>query len=525
VNVAEALLAQARARPHAPAILAGRPASDLTFAELDVASARLAGFLRAHGLDPGDVTLVFQPLTPALYVTLVAIFRLGAIAMFLDPSGGRADIERCCRLEPPRALIATPKAHLLRLLSPALRRVPLKFSTGASLPGARGLQSARLRPPLRGVEPCAADTPALLTFTSGSTGQPKAALRTHGFLMAQHHTLERTLALRPGQIDLATLPIVVLANLGSGVTTLLPDADLRRPGAIRPGPVLEQIRRHRPARTAASPAFFERLLEASPLERAALSCLERIFTGGAPVFPPLLDALAEAAPGAHVAALYGSTEAEPIAHLERREVSAEDREAMRAGRGLLAGYPVEELDVAVLADEWGRPRASLSAEALRASRLPPGQAGEIVVSGGHVLPGYLRGIGDEETKFRVDGTVWHRTGDAGWLDERGRLWLLGRCAARIEDERGTVYPFAVECAAAGQPGVRRSAFVAHRGRRLLLVEPLAGGPRPDLERLRASLAWAHLHDVRCVERLPVDRRHNAKIDYVTLGRLLDRGRL
>jgi acyl-CoA synthetase (AMP-forming)/AMP-acid ligase II len=211
--------------------------------------------------------------------------------------------------------------------------------------------------------------------------------------------------------------------------------------------------------------------------------------------------------------------------VERGELSPGDREAMRGGRGLLAGHPVPEVDVAVLADQWGRPRAPLSAEALRGARLPPGQAGEIVVSGGHVLPGYLRGVGDEETKFRVDGTVWHRTGDAGWIDERGRLWLLGRCAARIEDERGTLYPFAVECAAAGTPGVRRSAFVAHRGRRLLLVEPSADGARPDLDRLRASLAWAHLHEVRVVERLPVDRRHNAKIDYVTLARLLDQGRI
>jgi acyl-CoA synthetase (AMP-forming)/AMP-acid ligase II len=525
VNVAAALVAQARARPHAPALVAGRPPAALTFAELDEQSARLAAFLRGQGLRRGDVTLVFQPLAPSLYVTLVALFRLGAIAMFLDPSGGRADLERCCRLEPPQALIATPRAHLLRLLAPALRRIPLKFATGAALPGAAGLRGARGADPLAELEPCAPEAPALLTFTSGSTGQPKAALRTHGFLTAQHHVLERTLALQPGEIDLATLPIVVLANLGSGVTTLLPDADLRRPGEIDPGPVLAQVRAHGPVRTAASPAFFERLLGADPREREALTGLRRVFTGGAPVFPSLLDALADAAPRAEVVALYGSTEAEPIAHLERREISAEDRQAMRAGRGLLAGHPVAEVDVAVLADRWGCPRAPLSAEDLRAARLPPGACGEIVVSGGHVLPGYLRGVGDDETKFRVDGTVWHRTGDAGCLDERGRLWLLGRCAARIEDARGTLYPFAVECAVAGAPGVRRSAFVSHAGRRLLLVEPRTDGPPPDLAALRASLAWARLDDVRPVGRLPVDRRHNAKIDYVTLRRLLDRGRL
>lgn len=523
MNVAEALLAQARVRPHDPAIVARREGATVTFGQLEEASARRASFLRGAGLRPGDVTLVFQPVSPGLYATLIAIFRLGAVAMFLDPSGGREDIDRCCALEPPQALIATPKAHLLRLFSSALRRVPLKFSAGPPMPGARGLGAARRASPLAGVEPRGPDDPALLTFTSGSTGRPKAALRTHGFLLAQHRVLEKTLELRPGEMDLATLPIFVLANLGSGLTTLLPDADLRRPGSIDPGPVLEQIRRHRPHRTAASPAFLERLLEGARGDGRRLSGLDRIFTGGAPVFPRLLDALAEIAPEARIAALYGSTEAEPIAHLERREITADDRAAMRAGRGLLAGRPVEEVRIAILPDRWGRPVEALSSESLGQAMLPRGQAGEIVVSGDHVLKGYLRGIGDEETKIRVDGAVWHRTGDAGWLDDCGRLWLLGRCSARIEDERGTVYPFAVECAASEMTGVGRTAFVSHRGRRVLLVEPAREGCPPDVSALRSALDWARLDEARLVRRLPVDRRHNAKIDYVALARLLDRG--
>jgi acyl-CoA synthetase (AMP-forming)/AMP-acid ligase II len=523
VNVAEALVAQARARPHDAAIVAGRRGDTVTFAELEQASARRAGFLREAGLGPGDVTLVFQPISADLYVTLIAIFRLGAVAMFLDPSGGRAEIDRGCAVQAPRALIATPKAHLLRLLSPALRRVPLKFSTGPMVPGARWMGAARHAPRFERVEPRTPEAPALLTFTSGSTGQPKAALRSHGFLLAQHRVLERTLELRPGGADLTTLPIFVLANLGSGLTTLLPDADLRRPGSIDPRPVLAQIRRHRPHRTAASPAFLERLLEGARAEGGRIAGLERIFTGGAPVFPRLLDALAEAAPQARIAALYGSTEAEPIAHLERSEITADDRAAMRSGRGLLAGRPVDEVRVAILPDRWGQPPAPMSCESLLAESLPRGEAGEIVVSGDHVLAGYLGGVGDEETKIAVDGAVWHRTGDAGYLDEGGRLWLLGRCAARIEDDRGTVYPFAVECAASGEGGVQRTAFVAHRGRRVLLVEPQSGGSRPDLSALGAALGWARLDDVRLVPRLPVDRRHNAKIDYVALARLLDRG--
>src|SRR6185503_8477337 len=98
--------------------------------------------------------------------------------------------------------------------------------------------------------------------------------------------------------------------------------------------------------------------------------------------------------------------------------------------------------------------------------LESGEVGEIVVSGAHVLSGYLQGRGDEETKFRVDDAIWHRTGDAGWLDAQGRLWLLGRCAARIADERGTLWPFAVECAAQQNAAIRRAALVSDEGQRL-----------------------------------------------------------
>src|SRR5690606_13620726 len=143
----------------------------------------------------------------------------------------------------------------------------------------------------------------------------------------------------------------------------------------------------------------------------------------------------------------------------RSEIDAADRDAMVGGRGLLAGRVVDSLGLAILPEQWGTPIAPMSSEAFAASRLPPGHPGAIVVSGAHVLRGYLGGAGDEETKFRVGDEIWHRTGDAGWLDDRGRLWLLGRCAAHVRDERGGFYPFSIECAAVETLGVRRAAAV------------------------------------------------------------------
>ena len=521
MNVAALLHAQATLRPDAPAIIErrGGRTRTTTFAALDRAAAQAAALLRREGLAPGDAALVLHPVSSDLYVALAALLRLGLVAMFLDPSAGRAHVERCCALVPPRALIASPKAHALRIISPGLRRIPHKFSVGPALPGAtrwggNGLTS------WDAFEDCKPDAAALLTFTSGSMGWPKAAVRTHGFLLAQYRVLEQSLALAPGEVDLVTLPIVLLANLASGVTSLIPDADLRRPGAIDPAPVVDQIQAHRPVRTAASLAFLDRLAGYCAPRRIALSSFTRIYSGGAPVFPRMLDEFQGMAPQAEVCAVYGSTEAEPIAHVARSQMHANDIEAMYAGRGLLVGRPVPAIQLRILPDRWGTPIGPYTDEALAAVSLPPGAPGEIVVSGAHVLSGYLHGEGDKEAKFTVGGSIWHRTGDAGYLDAKGRLWLLGRCAARIAD----LYPFSVEGAVLRYAAIHRAAVVAHRGERVLLVQWDARATRVDLAEIREYLTWAKLDAVIAVPEIPLDKRHNAKVDYPAAQRLLERVR-
>ncbi|MEM6337938.1 MAG: AMP-binding protein, partial [Bacteroidota bacterium] len=362
------------------------------------------------------------------------------------------------------------------------------------------------------------EKPALLTFTSGSTGRPKAAVRTHGFLAEQHRVLERHLALHPGEPALVTLPVFALAHLASGQPTIIADADLRRPGYIDPEPVFRQINRWKPTRVAASPAFFERLIEYAERTGTPLPVAGALHTGGAPVYPDVLDRLARAAPQATVEAVYGSTEAEPIAHVAHAEISEADRGAMQHGAGLLTGHPVEDIDVRILQAKPGEPLGHLTQEAFEERTQPAGEAGEIVVSGAHVLKHYWQGHGEAETKFDVGETRWHRTGDIGRLDGTGRLWLLGRATAVLHDEHGAVYPFAVEVAASALPGVQRTALAAVGSRRVLAVETQPGF---DAKSVQEKLAWARLDEVRPVRQIPLDRRHNAKVDYPALKDVLE----
>jgi acyl-CoA synthetase (AMP-forming)/AMP-acid ligase II len=523
MNITEILQRRAELTPEAIAIVDhfGGRRRQISYRELDQAVGRTAALLRQSGLRVGDTVLLFHPMSIELYTSLAAVLRGGLTAMFVDPSAGRGHIDRCCELVPPEALIASSKAHALRLTSPALRRIPAKWSIGWPVPWTQRLELASRCADDSRVHTCTPETPALVSFTSGSTGAPKTTVRTHGFLLAQHAAIEKNLTLKGGEIELVTMPIFVLANLASGVTSIIANADLRHPARINAEPVLHQIQRDRATRFTASPAFFDRIVDRCGASDARLESVDKIFTGGGPVPPRLLERLSEIAPQAEIMVVYGSTEAEPISTVTIDQMTPRDRIAMNEGNGLLLGRPVDALNVRIIGDAWGRALEPMDAERFDAICRSPGQAGEIVVSGRHVLSGYVDPQTESENKFRVGEVVWHRTGDAGYFDRDDRLWLLGRCAARVDDRHGELYPLGVEQAAMRHACIGQAALVSHRGQRVLAVTLRDKHAKPDLPSLLKSLSFAKVDTIRILKRLPVDQRHNSKIDYQALRQCLE----
>jgi olefin beta-lactone synthetase len=536
MNVTDLLRTRVESMPDAAAIIdfPRRQPRTITFLELDKAAEQVATLLHRSGLRQGDRVLLLYPMSAELYIALIAILRLGLIAMFLDPSAQREHLASSLAGHLPQAMIGGFRAQAFRLMFPSLRQIPMSFSFSRGIPGTIGLNAAlgteknrvRVETTNRShrepIAPCVEDSPALITFTSGTGQRPKAALRTHGFLLAQYQALDQCVHYTPGAIDLSTLPVFVLANLGSGMTSVIPDVNLSRPDSVSPARVIELLSQHRVTQTGGSPALMARVVDYCLHRSIRLHGLERIYTGGGPVLPQLLEDLHRVAPSAQITALYGSTEAEPIASLSLADIQEADIDAMRTGRGLLVGTPVASIQLRILQDRWGVPVGPFEPHEFQAACRPTGGVGEIVVSGDHVLTGYLSKADEWDTKFQVGTSRWHRTGDAGTIDEQGRLWLLGRCSSGIEVNGEKVYPFPVELVARQHPDVRNAAMVLAHGERTLAIEPHRKQvSSQQFEDLRCRVPSAQVQRIRIVRRIPVDRRHNAKIDYDALRTLLE----
>ena len=509
-----------------PALIAGvgKERRTITFEQLGRNIDGVVTTLNEQGLRAGDRVLLAVPISIDTYVVMLALLKAGMVIMHIDPAHGTSKVAQILKAWPTAAIVASKPILMFGLLFPELRRIPKRFVVGGHVRGASSLCSGQeLQAPVAVTDRSAADS-AILSFTSGSTGEPKALIRTHGFLRKQLEILNRLAKTSADDIDFVAMPMFVLFNLANRVTSIMPACDMKHPGRADPRIVLNQLHSERATRMVASPALLERLADHCLIKKQAISELRCISTGGGPVGTTLPQRLRSIAPNAIIKTVYGSTEAEPIASIDELEVSVVDRTRTREGAGLLVGNPVRGCAVRIIQSQPGCAFGPLTAEAFENLCVSAGDAGEIVVTGEHVITGYADPARDRDTKIRVQDTVWHRTGDAGYFDVAGRLWLLGRCAAALSDYRGTVYPFQVEYAVSAVRGVRRAALIEKDRDRVLVLETSGREFRSNCVEAAKCVAQFEIDRIVTVHRIPVDRRHDAKVNYPALAELLD-GRL
>lgn len=472
----------------------------VTFGELSNAVQRTAAYYRSKGIRKGDRVLVFVPMGIPLYRCILALFRIGAVAVFLDEWVSRERMETCCRLVRCQAFIAPFKLRMLALLSKELRKIPVWIGPDmGDLPQDDSM-----------VDTSGEDT-ALITFTTGSTGIPKAADRTHAFLDAQFRALVDHIQPRETDIDMPVLPIVLLLNLGTGIPSVIADFNPRKPAAIKPERLWEQITQHQVNRFIASPFVAEQLALSAYRKKSPL----RVFTGGAPVFPAQAKKLISGLPGSSIEIVYGSTEAEPISSISADELlSAIDS----TEGGLSVGRPYAGIEVVILPVS-DAPIVFSGPEEMHAQTLRQGEIGEIVVKGSHVLQHYIDNPEAERmNKIRIGDSIWHRTGDAGFLSADGTLFLCGRCNTLIRINGKIIAPFMWEAWLCSLPGIRMGTVIEDAGQLMIVLEVDADMDKETL----APVIHARLPQatIRYISKMPRDQRHFTKIDYGKLKSMI-----
>ncbi len=497
-NIISLFIRQAEQNPNAIAIIENGKA--VSFAELLEEVQKTASYFISKGITTNDRVLVFVPVSLDLYRTVLALFYIGASAVFIDEWVSFKRLSLCCKIAECKAFIAPFKLKVLSYLSADLRKIDIRLSLSGR---GSGKNIPLFAPQI--------DSTALITFTTGSTGTPKAANRTHQFLQYQFDALKPLLNAHTSETDLTMLPIVLLLNLGLGKTSVIPQFNARKPKKFKPEVLVSQIKTNKVEVLTSSPFYLISLAAYLLKNDIRLTSIQKIFTGGAPVFPYEAQMITKAFPDVQVTIVFGSTEAEPISHIDVQRLSNTDQR-------LLKGLPVGTIDnhTQLLILPINENAIEINSESeLKSLQLAKGRIGEICVTGNHVLRSYIKNPEAIRMNKIITGqNTWHRTGDAGFVDDDEQLYLLGRCKQIIHTSNRSYYPFLVEDFCRKQQGVILGTLVSKKGAPVFVLEI----NKHFQKELFITNAKANNldFDIQIVKSIPRDPRHFSKIDYAKL---------
>ncbi|MFE6306164.1 class I adenylate-forming enzyme family protein [Nocardiopsis sp. NPDC057823] len=496
------------ASPDAPAIayfdrvLTAREADDLSDA--------IASALAERGVGRGDRVGVRLQNIPQYALVLLALWKLGAAALPVNPMYRGGELRRLVDDAAPVGIVCADTDHpgvREALAGSAVRWVlgtsdrdlqgrddPRVLTAERAAPPPDGdlMELARAhagrRPPATGVGP---GDVALLTYTSGTTGPPKGAMNTHANVLAVTSTFGRHVDLRPGDAVLALAPLFhITGAVINAALALVHDTLLVFAHRFRADVVLEALAEHRVTFTIGSITAFNALYDHPEARPAHFRSVRALYSGGAPIPPSTVERFRERF-GVYIHNAYGMTETSSgvIAVPLGREAPVDP-----VGGSLSIGRPLPGVTARAV-DSGGNP-------------VPPGEQGELEISGPSVVPGYRDR--PEETAAAFPGGRL-RTGDVAVIDGDGWVYLVDRLKDQINVSGYKVWPREVEDVLHRHPAVFEAAVVGrpdpYRGESVVAYVSLASGARATGEEL-AGFAREHLaaykrpREVHIVETLP-----------------------
>ncbi|MFE0173970.1 class I adenylate-forming enzyme family protein [Streptomyces sp. NPDC059002] len=493
----------------------------LSYRETDALTDSVAGHLAARGIARGDRVAILLQNTPHFVIALLGAWKAGATVVPVNPMYKSAEVAHVIADAGVTALICADRAWETYLRGTAadspvrvvLTACQLDLQTRNDprvldferLPQAADADDlvtvARQGLPAPADRELGPSDIALISYTSGTSGTPKGAMNTHGNITYNAERQRVGCAMPPGSCYFAMAPLFHITGMVAQIAGCIANAGtLALAYRFEAGVVLDAFAEHRPAYTVGPSTAFMALAAHPNATRAHFDSFRMISSGGAPLPPALVDTF-RAAFGPYLHNGYGLTECTaPCAAVPPGQTAPVDP----VSGTLAVGVPGPETVVRIVDD--------LGAE------VPFGEQGEIVVRGPQVVPGYWQRP-DATGEAFPDGEL--RTGDIGFMDTAGWLYVVDRKKDMINASGFKVWPREVEDVLYAHPAVREAAVVgvpdSYRGESVKAYVSLRPGGDAD-----AGELIAHCKERLAAYKYPREVEILAELPKTTSGKILRR---
>lgn len=463
-----------------------------TWAELQSLISRARAQLHIKGMLAGQRVAILTPFNERTIAFIYACWAEGVIPVVADPGLGISNMRRALReSRPDYVLTVRASKYASRLLHLAYRAQRLDLHEMTSLVG-EGLTDI----------PHVSDASvAAVLYTSGATGPAKGVVYTHGQLRALAQGIQQQFSISDADAIAAAYIPFALYGPAWGVAVALPKINVLAPGKLTADNLRHALEKVNGTVLFAAPAPLRNVIK----HGSRFDSVRCVMSAGAPVSDGLLADVATAFPSASLFSPYGMTEMLIVTDGVRASASGI--------RGVPVGMPLPGVDVNVF------PLGCAGGSTVQP--VPESETGEIFVTGPWLSAGYdQHWLRNKDARIHFNGREWHRSGDVGHID--GGLFVEGRVAHIIRTEHSVLTPVPIEQVIESEmTGVTAAAVGVNGGKYQTLVVVLCDGKtdgtahREIEEKVRRMAP--EVSAVLFKKQLPVDRRHNSKIDRTSLA--------